>query len=363
MSDTKYPRILRAMSESPWAILPEKWLLIRDLIQFRADGGRLTHEEIRERIGERKSAEPYCVEMESGVIAANGGDAENRGVVAVMQLFGLMAHHMSDMEESSGGISVEKFTKRFQAAVNDPNIRAIVLDVDSPGGSVLGVHELAAEIFAARERKPVTAVANAVAFSAAFWIATAAGRFVVTPSGAVGSIGVFAAHQDFSEMEKMIGVKTTLVSAGKFKTEGNPFEPLSDEARAAIQKEVDEFFGMFVKAVARHRGVSVSDVRSGFGEGRMVLAAEAKRLGMVDAVSTLGQEITRLVGGGGQGKRAESDSVFSMSDVDQESADGRRVVDQTREVDVENSEREAQEKRDALADDDHRRRELELLEL
>lgn len=376
MSEKKYPRILRAMSESPWAILPEKWITIRDLINFRAEGGRLTHEEIRERIGEKEPAEPYCVDIESGaeapISAVDDESVGSQGVVAILPLFGVMAHHLNEMEESSGGISTERFMNRFKAVANDPNVRAIIINVDSPGGTVSGVSELADEIFAARQNKPITAVANAVSASAAFWVASAAERFTVTPSGMVGSIGVFSAHQDFSEFEKILGVKTTLISAGKFKTEGNPFEPLAEEARAAFQKEVDVFFEMFIKAVALHRGVSVSDVRGGFGEGRMVGSAEAKRLGMVDAVSTLDQEISRLIGVKGDGgNSAQSDPAFSMSDLDQVSADGECVFDPLSGVDGENSERESaprvnagevKEECDGM-DHESRRRDMELLEL
>jgi ClpP class serine protease len=85
------------------------------------------------------------------------------------------------------------------------------------------------------------------------------------------------------------GVKTTLISAGKYKTEGNPYEPLSDEARAAMQAMVDDYYGMFTRAVAKGRGVSVDAVRNGFGEGRMVSASQAVKNGMADRVATLDQ--------------------------------------------------------------------------
>ncbi len=137
--------------------------------------------------------------------------------------------------ESSGGTSVQGVARQFRAAMADPDIGRVILDVDSPGGQVGGVEELAREIYQARGQKPVTAIANGLAASAAYWIATAADEFVVTPSGQVGSIGVFGMHQDVSAALEKDGVKVTMVSAGKYKTEGNPFEPLTDEARAAMQ--------------------------------------------------------------------------------------------------------------------------------
>jgi hypothetical protein len=109
----------------------------------------------------------------------------------------------------------------------------------------------------------------------AYWLLSQCTRLVVTPSGEVGSIGVFAAHEDISPQLEQDGVKVTLIRAGKFKAETNPFEPLSEEAQAALQERVDEFYGMFVRDVAKGRNVSVDAVRSGFGEGRIVTAKNA----------------------------------------------------------------------------------------
>ena len=110
---------------------------------------------------------------------------------------------------------------------------------------------------------------------------------IVTPSGQVGSIGVFAAHDDLSRAYDAAGVTTTLIAAGKYKVEGNPFEPLGDEAKAYIQSRIDDYYGMFVRGVAKGRGVSVDKVRSDFGQGRMVGAADAVTAGLADRVGTL----------------------------------------------------------------------------
>ncbi|NJN53292.1 MAG: S49 family peptidase [Anaerolineae bacterium] len=186
------------------------------------------------------------------------------------------------MSEMSGAVSVQKFTAQFRAALRDPDIASIVIDVDSPGGQVGGVEELAAEIFDARGQKPITAVVNTLAASAAYWIASAADEIVISPSGQAGSIGVFLIHEDMSAALAAAGETVTLISAGKYKVEGNPFEPLTEEARGAMQEMVNEYYGMFTKAVARNRGVKVADVRNGFGEGRVVGAGQAVALGMAD---------------------------------------------------------------------------------
>jgi len=258
---------------TPWAILPEKLHAIMAVLHRHELGIKLSAAEIQ-------------------AVTKPGRPSSISGGIQVLPLFGTIVPRANVMTEMSGGTSAEMFGKAFRAAIADPNIGAVVMDVDSPGGAVQGIDELANEIYRARGTKPIVAVANHLAASAAYWIATA--ELVVSPSGEVGSIGVFAAHDDVSKAQENIGVKTTLVSAGKYKTEGNPYEPLTDESRASIQKRVDEYYGMFTAAVARARGVPVSNVQNGFGEGRVVGAKEAVRLGMADRIGTLDDTIARL---------------------------------------------------------------------
>ena len=157
---------------------------------------------------------------------------------------------MVDDISGPGGTSTERLGHQIDAAVNDDSIKTIILDIDSPGGSVAGVPEVADKIFKARDKKPVVAVANSMAASAAYWIGSAAQELVVIPSGMVGSIGVISAHTDVSKFEENQGFKTTLITAGKFKAEGNMFEPLGTEALESIQSVVDEYYDSFVSAVA-----------------------------------------------------------------------------------------------------------------
>ena len=140
-----------------------------------------------------------------------------------------------------------------------------------------------------------------MAASAAYWVASQADELVVTPGGIVGSIGVLTAHEDVSKAEEMAGVKTTVISAGKFKAEDHPFQPLSESARAEQQSMVDKYYNVFVSAVAKGRGVSLSTVRDGYGQGRVVKGEDALSMGMVDTVATLDQVITRLMGRPAQG--------------------------------------------------------------
>lgn len=273
----RYAHIISYVLNTPWAITSEKLLTIMDLLAFYAEGHKFTAAEVQERIG-----------------AASRSTSRTAGAVAVLPLQGIIAQRMGIMTETSGGTSTEAFSRQFRAAVADPQIGAIVIDVDSPGGTVSGVDELSAEIHGARGQKPIVAVANSLAASAAYWIASAADQVVVTPTGEVGSIGVLAAHEDASAYYEQLGVKTTLVSAGKYKGEGNPYEPLSDDARAYLQERVNEYYGQFVDAVARNRGAKAADVRDGYGEGRVVGAKQAKALGMVDRIETLDQTVARM---------------------------------------------------------------------
>jgi signal peptide peptidase SppA len=215
----------------------------------------------------------------------------------VIPITGVISHRMNLLTQFSGGTSTAGLTKAFRAALADPNVKAIVFDVDSPGGSVDGVAELADEILQARGQKKMVAVCNSLMASAAYWIASAADEVVFTSSGSGGSIGVFMVHEDYSEANKKMGIAPTYISAGKYKTEGNPDEPLSDDARAAMQADVDAFYSMFVNAVAKGRGVSASDVRSGFGQGRCLLAKDALKAGMCDKIATLDQTLARFGAG------------------------------------------------------------------
>ena len=284
-------RLIAAAYGNCWAIRPEKLVAIIELLALRARGDRLSPEEVAARIGDRKSAPP-----------SGGG-------VAILPLYGLLGHRMSQIQDTSGpgGTSTEQFGQWLDGMLGDPAISAIVLDVDSPGGVVPGTPELAQKIYEARGTKPIVAIASSMAASAAYWIASAAEEMWVIPSGDVGNIGVYAIHEDLSEMEASEGIKTTIISAGKYKAEGSSHLPLSDEAHAAMQARADSFYDDFTKAVAVHRGVDQDQVVNGFGEGRIVRAREAKRMDMVDRVGTMEQLLTRL--GAGKGPRAKMAAV------------------------------------------------------
>jgi signal peptide peptidase SppA len=280
-----YERLIRFVCEQPWAVLPSTLALMRSILRMRAAGFKFTAEEIAERIGKPE--------------ARTGPAPREPGQIAVIPVWGLIGHRANELRDISSavGTSTEILGAQIEAAIADPAVTSIVLDIDSPGGGVFGVEEVATTIRAARAQKPIIAVSNALAASAAYWIASAASEVVVTPSGLVGSIGVYSMHEDHSKELAEAGIDVTLIRAGKFKAEDNPFGPLTDAARAAIQERVDAYYTLFTRDVAKGRGASIDAVRNGFGEGRVVGAKEAVDLGLADRVATMDDVLADLVAG------------------------------------------------------------------
>jgi signal peptide peptidase SppA len=275
------PYVLQAFVETPWAILPEKLVALEEIVMRHVSGEKLGAEEIQARV--HGATRPLERRVNS---------------VAVLPLFGTIFPRANMMTEMSGATSAERFGATFDELVNDPEVGAIVLDVNSPGGQSGGIEELSKQIFDARGKKPIVAVANHLMASAAYWIGTSADEVVVTPSSDVGSIGVFQVHQDMSVALEQAGIKVSLIKAGKYKAEANPFQPLTEEAQASIQESVNETYDAFVEAIARNRGVNPANVRNGFGEGRVVTARQAVKQGMADRVGTLQETINGLLNGG-----------------------------------------------------------------
>lgn len=278
MRNIEISRILTAAMETPWAILESKLAEIQLVLIGRLQGAELSAEDREAYLLKAEERQRY----------------QQQGSVAVIPVFGVIAQRMNLMSAMSGGTSTEALARQVREAAADPAVSAIVLNFDTPGGTVSGTPEAHAAILEARSVKPIVGFANSMSASAGYWLMSAASEIVSTPSGQVGSIGVIFMHQDVSAAAEAEGVKTTIIKAGKYKADGNRFEPLSDEARSDIQSKVDAAYSMFVKDVAKGRGVPVGDVKSNFGEGRMLLAADAKAAGMIDRIETLDQTISRL---------------------------------------------------------------------
>ncbi len=299
----EFPHLRAAVFGTPWAIMEDRFEAIIEVLQRRINGVRLAPEEIDAIRGDRQVngvLEMRSLAAPDSIVIAGPDNAAVRAptgnLIAVINVFGVVAQHASQVDgiSGAGGTSTERVSSSFRQAMADPNVKAIVLNIDSPGGSVSGVQALADEIFKARGKKPIIAQVNSLAASAAYWIAAAADEIVMTPGAQVGSIGVYATHKDVSAAAEKDGVKVTFISAGKYKVEGNPFEALNSEAASAMQSMVDSYYVDFVSAVARGRGVSAEDVRGGFGQGRVVKDKAAIKEGMADRIDTLDGTLKRI---------------------------------------------------------------------
>lgn len=281
-----YDHIWRAMRSAVWAIQPEKLEAIVTFLVLKMEGKGAPEQTLAEIRGANE------------VRAARAQNVSNSssGSVAVLPLYGIVTHRSNLMGDFSGpqGTSIDRFTQQLRQAVNDPNVKAILIDVDSPGGSTDGVDELATEIYQARKQKQIVAISNSCCASAAYYLASQASELVVSPSSITGSIGVYILHEDLSGYMEKLGVRNTFITYGQNKAEGNDLQPLTDSARAHLQELVDSFGIAFEKAVARGRGVKASLVHEKFGQGRVFTAQQAVKLGMADRIGTLDEELDRL---------------------------------------------------------------------
>jgi len=281
-------RILDAAASRVWLIDEDKGAEIASLLALWAAGG---------------SAPDWTGSDNAPVYAADSVPGRS-GPIHVIQLHGAVMPRSGMMARMSGGSSMEQFGKAFDQAAADTSASAIVLDIDSPGGAVDLVAETADKVYRARRAgRPIVAVANTLAASAAYWVAAAADEIVVTPSGQVGSIGVYGMHEDISAALEARGVKRTLIRSGPRKAEGVE-GPLDEAALRHRQAQADAMYEMFTRAVARNRGVQASVVRADpetadahFGGGRAYPARRAVQLGMADRVATFEETIKRLASG------------------------------------------------------------------
>lgn len=246
---------------------------------------------------------------------------------AIIPIQGLLVNRMSWSSSYATGYNFIR--SQLQAAIDDPEVQQIVFDVNSNGGVAAGCGELAQEIYASRDKKPSLAMVDSKAYSAAYYLASAASQMSVTPSGGVGSIGVVAMHVDYSEMLADAGLKVTLIHAGDKKVDGNPYEKLSKRARDDVQADVDFHYGLFTDAVADFRDLPSEDVRS--TQAGLFRPNEALSIGLVDAIQTPAEALAGFIGGSkmtqntGASAAAPATAIaaqptFSMEDVKREAA-------------------------------------------
>ncbi|MDY0013879.1 MAG: signal peptide peptidase SppA [Rhodocyclaceae bacterium] len=265
---------------APWAITPEMLGEIQSIYGRHLRGDKIDLASLSAATGIAFDNQPKGYRVEDGV--------------AVLPIDGVIAKRMNLFTKISGGTSSELVGRDFQAALADRAVQAIVLAIDSPGGTVDGTPELADLIFQARGQKPIVAVTDGMMASAAYWIGSAADQVFISSEVAVtGSIGVVTKHVDLSAAEAKQGIKTTEIFAGRYKRIASQYGPLSAEGLAYIQEAVDHAYSVFVEAVARNRGATVEDVLNRMADGRTFNGSQAVEAGLVDGVATLTAAIDR----------------------------------------------------------------------
>lgn len=278
--------------------------------------GRIGAPVMQEQVLKAKELLPTKARMQTGAME------DTAPGIAVIPVRGVLFYR-----GSWWGSSYEAIRRRFREAVADPSVKAIVLDIDSPGGEASGVFDLTDEIFEAREEKPIYAVANEAAYSAAYAIASAAKEVYLPRTGGMGSIGVIAVHVDQSGFDEKLGFKYTAVYAGKHKNDFSPHEPLSEEAVSILQREIDEVYDLFIETVARNRGLKASAVRG--MEAGIFMGERAVKEGLADGVRSWDQAMEHIITStqeqGGiymeqQELQTQLEALITTPDVDAEAA-------------------------------------------
>lgn len=249
---------------------------------------------LAEETGERLFA--LDLAAAAGWSARESGSVKAPDKVAILPLQGVLSANGVRFFGRQLTPGMNTFRQALAAAVASPEVGAIVLDVDSPGGTVAGTPETAKAVKIAAASKPVIAMVDTMCASAAYWIASQAGQIWAQPSAALGSIGIMATHMEISGALEQAGVKATVIRSknAQFKNEANPFEPLSDEALAALQAAADEAEAGMVSTIGAGRKLAADDVVRNFGKGRVMTAAKAQAAGMVDKIGTMAEALASL---------------------------------------------------------------------
>jgi signal peptide peptidase SppA len=213
--------------------------------------------------------------------------------VAVIPVEGTLVAKLGSLRPYSGMTGYDGLRQNFLTALGDPAVEAIVFDIDSPGGEVAGMLDLADTIYQARGIKPIQAILTESAYSAAYAIASATDRVIVPRTGGTGSIGCICMHVDMTKAMSAAGLTVTLIRYGAHKMEGNPFEGLSADALARKQAEIDTLGEMFVATVARNRGLTAAAVRA--TDAECFLGQAGVAIGLADEIASPDEAFRALV--------------------------------------------------------------------
>lgn len=274
------PRLAQRLFNTPVAIHPRKAEIV---VAALADRLGVNH-----MVGLNGTAiAPLAMDDDEYGFAEPGRNAragyENVCGVAVIEVQGTLVQKLGSLRPYSGMSGYDGIRQNLFAALNDPAVNAIVLDVDSPGGEVAGCFDLVDTIYAARGTKPIWSILNESAYSAAYAIASAADRVIVPRTGGVGSIGVICAHVDLSQALSAAGVKVTFITYGDFKADGHSELPLAPDALKRFQADIDAMGELFCETVARNRNISAATVRD--TQAATFMGDKGVALGLADEVA------------------------------------------------------------------------------
>lgn len=208
--------------------------------------------------------------------------------IAIIPVYGPILRYANFFSDISGGTSVSTLAIDFKASLENPNVKAILLDIDSPGGEVNGIEELASIIYSGRGSKPIHAYIGNEGASAAYWISSSADKIITAPTSLVGSIGVVAAlpNPNVREAEQVEFVSS--------QSPNKRPDIRTEEGRSQIQTVVDDLAEVFITSVARNRGVSTDTVIKKFGEGGVFVGQKSVDAGLADELGSFDSAIAGL---------------------------------------------------------------------
>lgn len=304
-------RAFEAAISAPWAMLPER---LEELLAIASREHEPT---------------PEALEAYRAADLARAERATRRGDVAILDVRGPLFRRANLFTAFSGATSYDVLRRDLQAALDDPSVRAIALNVDSPGGEVNGVDELAKAVHAARGVKPITAYVGGMAASGGYWIASAAERVVVSDAALLGSIGVYMAVMDDTKRDEARGVRKIEFVSSQSPDKRPDYG--TDEGRARIQRTVDQLAAVFIAAVAKHRGVDEAKVVAEFGRGGVEVGQAAVVAGMADAIGTFEGVLSDLSKRGGSSRATPTMRMIGMTDFNMSKAEHEAAVAKARQ--------------------------------
>jgi capsid assembly protease len=289
---TRFPFLAQRLFNTPLAIHPRKAEVVVSVLAERLGIASLTRLN-GEVVALQADAfyldddDKFAAPMEQTAYDVEAG-------IAIIPICGTLVHKLGTVRPASGMSGYDSIRVGFLEAMQDPEVRAIALCIDSPGGEVAGLFDLCDEISAARGEKPIWAVLDECAYSAGYALASCADHITVPRTGGTGSIGVMCVHTDFSKALTGAGVKVTFIQSGARKTDGAPEKPLSDEALERFQADINAMAEMFFATVARNRaGLTADAVRQ--LEAGTFLGKAGRRAGLVDDVMAPGEAFRALL--------------------------------------------------------------------